>query len=202
MGNHTCSIDGCDRSSGTKTICPTHYGRIRKHGVPDPYTDLKCQICGGPITMGPGRLRVTCEAADCKRAIQARRVRESRARKRADPQWKARQAETIRAWREANPAEWKRIARASTLRQAYGMSVDEYDALLASQGGRCAICEAPVADAAERRLHVDHDHACCPGKKSCGECVRGLLCKACNQGIGHFGDDPERLRKAIEYLSR
>ena len=202
MGNHTCTIDGCDRPSGTKTICATHRGRIKRYGVPEPYAELRCSVCSGPITMGPGGVRVVCDSMECRRARQNQRSRSHRAAQRADPAWRARQAETIKAWREANPDEWKRIARASTLRQAYGMSVAEYDALLAAQGGRCAVCEAPVADAADRRLHVDHDHACCPGKKSCGKCVRGLLCKACNHGLGHFADDPERLRKAIEYLSR
>lgn len=202
MGNHTCSVDGCDRPSGTKTICPTHQGRIKTYGVPEPYADLRCKICGVPVTMGRGHRRATCGSDPCRKAHQAAQARAWRVKQRADPAWRARQAETIKAWREANPDEWKRIARASTLRQAYGMSVDEYDALLAAQGGRCAVCEAPVADAADRRLHVDHDHACCPGKKSCGKCIRGLLCKACNQGLGHFADDLERLRKAIEYLSR
>jgi hypothetical protein len=49
-------------------------------------------------------------------------------------------------------------------------------------------------------LAVDHNHGCCPGEKSCGKCVRGLLCDNCNQAIGKFRDDPELLLKAAEYL--
>jgi len=81
----------------------------------------------------------------------------------------------------------------------YGVTVEQYDALLAAQGGGCAICGSK--DPRGRgRFHVDHDHSCCPGQKSCGQCVRGLLCGGCNPGLGAFGDDPERLIAAAAYL--
>lgn len=48
---------------------------------------------------------------------------------------------------------------------------------------------------------VDHDHTCCPGKRSCGRCVRGLLCNRCNRALGQFGDDIETLRRAVAYLA-
>lgn len=69
--------------------------------------------------------------------------------------------------------------------------------LLAQQNGKCAICgDVPGV----RRLAVDHDHACCPGRKSCGKCVRGLLCGRCNTGLGMFKDSPDRLLAAKSYL--
>jgi hypothetical protein len=49
-------------------------------------------------------------------------------------------------------------------------------------------------------FHVDHDHACCPGTRSCGKCIRGMLCNRCNTGLGMFLDDPNRLRHAASYL--
>ena len=83
------------------------------------------------------------------------------------------------------------------LRGRFGMTKPEYDAMLAKQNGVCAICgEAPrdvdPRSGKKRRLAVDHDHA--TGNN------RGLLCRACNVGIGHFHDDIQRMRAAIAYL--
>lgn len=72
----------------------------------------------------------------------------------------------------------------------YGITVADYERLLTEQGGGCAICDIAIDN--ERRLAIDHDHIT-------GE-VRGLLCRACNQGLGQFGDDPERLERAGMYL--
>lgn len=49
-------------------------------------------------------------------------------------------------------------------------------------------------------LHLDHDHACCPGSKSCGGCVRGWLCRRCNTVLGLVGDSPETLQGLVSYL--
>ncbi len=93
---------------------------------------------------------------------------------------------------EADPT----YVRRRHLRVRYGLSLEAYDSLLAEQGGRCAIC----GTAPEGVLYVDHDHECCPGIKTCGECIRGLLCDACNRGLGYFRDNHERLQSAINYL--
>lgn len=80
--------------------------------------------------------------------------------------------------------------------RTYNISLDKWRQMVSEQGGACAIC----GDSA-RTLHVDHDHACCPGQRSCGKCVRKLLCGPCNRGIGLFKDSPEILAKAAEYLA-
>lgn len=86
-----------------------------------------------------------------------------------------------------------------TLREEYGLTSTQFDALLASQGGGCAVCKTP--DPGGRGTwHIDHDHTCCPGKRSCGACIRGILCSGCNIGLGHFGDDADRLMQAAAYL--
>lgn len=71
----------------------------------------------------------------------------------------------------------------------YGITREEYFALKEAQHGCCAICGR---EPKTRRLAVDHDHA--TGK------VRGLLCAACNMGLGAYRDDIAMLRRAIAYL--
>jgi hypothetical protein len=82
------------------------------------------------------------------------------------------------------------FAYAKSLKYNYGLTVEEYQAKLATQGGRCAVCnEEP-----DRRLHVDHNH-------STGA-VRDLLCEWCNHAIGKAKDNPARLRAMADYLER
>jgi hypothetical protein len=84
----------------------------------------------------------------------------------------------------------------------FNLSVERYREILDAQDGKCAICgtDSPT-DIRTDRFHVDHDHACCPGRKSCGKCVRGLLCHACNTALGNFKDSPDRLLSALAYLA-
>lgn len=73
----------------------------------------------------------------------------------------------------------------------------DVEVMLAEQGGRCAICR----EAFGLSFAVDHDHACCPGKRSCGACVRGLLCVACNGSVGVLEHRPAGwLSSAADYL--
>lgn len=89
------------------------------------------------------------------------------------------------------------VQRRTRLEKVYGITHEQYDAMLGAQGGGCAICGRGPNGAS---LAIDHDHTCCPGAGSCGGCIRGLLCGNCNRGIGHLGDDAQRLRMAITYL--
>ncbi|MGW2207160.1 endonuclease VII domain-containing protein [Streptomyces sp. NPDC001774] len=87
-------------------------------------------------------------------------------------------------------------AHAKRVLRTYGL--DDYPALHAFQGGRCAICRR--ATGASKQLAVDHDHSCCPGPNSCGQCIRGLLCSICNRLLGHGRDDPQFFKRVIAYL--
>ena len=60
---------------------------------------------------------------------------------------------------------------------AHGLPRIVRDWMYESQDRACAGCRTPRADV---DLEVDHDHQCCPGTRSCGRCVRGLLCRSCN----------------------
>ena len=82
---------------------------------------------------------------------------------------------------------------AKYLQRLYGLSKDDYAAMLARQGGVCAICgRSPAVQ--RRRLGVDHDHR--TGR------IRGLLCSGCNAGIAGLREDPEIFAAALRYLSR
>ena len=81
----------------------------------------------------------------------------------------------------------------------YGVTPAQLGEMLDAQRGLCAGCSEPIAG---DTLHVDHDHSCCPGQRTCGDCVRGLLCKRCNFALGWIKDDPAVLRALADYLER
>lgn len=89
---------------------------------------------------------------------------------------------------------------ARNLKAKYKMTLDQFNAMFAAQGSQCLLCKTPESE----RWCVDHDHNCCPTKggyiKTCGECVRGILCNDCNLGLGNFKDNPDALLEAYAYL--
>ena len=80
------------------------------------------------------------------------------------------------------------------MRKNYGIGFFEYDAMFEKQNGLCAICDAPPPNHHKKRLNIDHCHT--SGR------IRGLLCDACNRGIGLLKDSPDLMLKAISYLAR
>lgn len=85
----------------------------------------------------------------------------------------------------------------------FGITEEQYQAILAAQGGGCYICRMKPG---KKRLAVDHDHKLAelhdhPKDKGCPVCVRGLLCRNCNRNIlGRLKDDPEALERGAFYL--
>jgi len=161
--------------------------------------EKRCKRCGEVKSTddfyknpsGSDRLR-----PECKRCTAARRaawyadnVATEKARVK---QWQQANAERVNAAsreRRRSP-EAKRAQRDGHLRRKYGITVEQYDAMLAAQGGVCAICgREPNPNIS---LHVDHDHET--------GALRGLTCFRCNQAMGAFGEDPRLLRAAADYL--
>lgn len=90
-------------------------------------------------------------------------------------------------------AKAKKRAHDRMVRNTYGITESEYEAILCAQGGVCAICGR--AKGISKALAVDHDHMLGGGRQA----VRGLLCTTCNHVvIGRYG--PEALQRAIDYL--
>ena len=123
----------------------------------------------------------------------------------ATKDWQARNPEKVKAngsnWRAANPDKMKEHQLKYQVSR-YNLTVEQYEEMLAAQGGCCAIC-GKDEPGGTGRWHIDHDHECCDGRKrSCGKCVRGLLCSSCNLGLGRFEDNENLLQRAAAYLVR
>jgi hypothetical protein len=133
---------------------------------------------------------------DCKSCFRARA-------KERYPKVREQEIQRVQRWRTENrerylttqrrnkqSPEGRRRERTSYLKRKYGITPERYDELLAEQGGVCAICgREPRPDIS---LHVDHDHET--------GAIRGLLCFCCNNALGDFEDDYERLAAAVRYL--
>lgn len=110
--------------------------------------------------------------------------------------WRAANPDKVAAYarksREAAADKPKKTPRRRGFKQdvlvgKYGITTEDRARMLDVQGGNCAICEDPMD-----RPNIDHCHA--SGK------VRGLLCRHCNLGLGHFKDNADRLYRAAAYL--
>ena len=135
---------------------------------------------------------------DCKACFKARaKARYPQVREQAIARAKQWRVDNIDRYREnqrrmrATP-QAKRKSREYHLGRTFGLTIEEYEAMLAAQGGVCAICERPPR--ADISLHVDHDHDT--------GAVRGLVCFRCNNALGDFNDDPSLVARAAAYLHR
>lgn len=183
----TCSFDGCRYITRSKSLglCSGH---------------LAQHLAG--IALRPVKQRVPCETRDsegrkwcfgCDTWLPADRYSRSSGKKDGlQPRCKS-CAKAIYGHVHAE-------VRSANRKSKYGLSAEAFQDLLDKQNGRCAICLTD--DSGLRFWAVDHDHTCCSGKTSCGNCVRGILCGQCNVGLGSFRDDASRLRRAAEYLLR
>lgn len=145
---------------------------------------------------------------------------------RAKPENKAKQSERMSIWREENAGHIKKyksawqeensahIANYSKQYMAeylirddvklsiwkrglwknYRMTVEEFNVMWSEQSGKCAICHVDLSPRGREKSSacVDHNHET--------GAVRGLLCRACNHGIGQLCDDTKILQSAISYL--
>jgi hypothetical protein len=78
------------------------------------------------------------------------------------------------------------------IKKAYGLSLEQWDELHASQDFRCAICSSEVSGG--KGWHTDHCHTT--------KIVRGILCMRCNSMLGYAKDKPKVLRAGAKYLER
>ena len=77
----------------------------------------------------------------------------------------------------------------------YGITLEQWTKILTEQGNSCKICYRD-----SKRFVVDHDHTCCPGRNTCGNCIRGIICENCNRALGLVSDSTTILNNMIRYL--
>ncbi len=188
----TCTIDECNKPHEARGWCVNHYAKWRRHGDPlgvSPYNTpppkgyARCRNCGlKPIDKfyTDASRRGTHTSSECMDCFSERRKKLPSNR------------ETLT----------KRYRRGNLARK--GMNEQSYCELLESQNGVCAICLRPerrIRNGKIQRLAIDHNNLCCPADKSCDKCIRGLLCEACNMGIGKLEHNVESMNRAISYLN-
>lgn len=171
----TCSFDGCTKSVHSRGRCATHYRQLRK----------------------------TEGAIHKRRSPGAAIARDALGRKQCIGcgEWRAESEYGVGHERYSDRLQSRcKMCTSDRHRlRKYGLTGSQVDDIIANQGGRCPICSKTIS---RDQCHIDHDHACCAGGNSCGECVRGILCGNCNSGLGLFNDDMESIARALEYLQK
>lgn len=140
----------------------------------------------------------TCPQCQTDKPLTEFHVRKSRGGQPAS-RCKSCSREAQRTWRSKQTDYDKRRyqavkveTRERHLVRKYGVTLADYDAMLAAQGGKCAVCLTTPETQRYGVFHVDHCHT--------SGAVRGLLCRGCNNILGVVNDDPAALARAIAYL--
>ena len=121
------------------------------------------------------------EERRCSRCLRWLRLEAFRTRGGTEGSYRSHCRECLKIRERNRPP---RDERKRSLQRNYGLTVEWYEKTLAAQGGGCAICGRLDPCSRAGVFEVDHDHRCCPGPRSCGRCVRGLLCRHCNGKLG------------------
>ena len=189
-----CEIEGCHRRPWARSFCQSHYGTLSRANDPR------------WVANAPDRTRKPCAFDECIRVAECggyckAHYQQSRNRKKGMRPLPNGICVVCGAEYEGDP---RRIYCDDCQRfrgNKKSMNRIAYETLLAAQGGRCAICDSPTPTG-RGGFHIDHDHSCCPGSKTCGQCNRGLLCSKCNTGLGQFGDNVKTLQAAAAYINQ
>lgn len=175
----------------------------RKSYIPHPRVLL--QFCKNGHDMAiVGRINHMCEV--CRRDYEKQYAKDNEEKIKAYKEvYLKEHKEEIKEQRkkyvEANREKVTKYLRVWHLKKCYKLTLEQYNKILESQDFRCLGCLLSVEELG-RPLTVDHDHNCCPGAKSCGKCIRGLLCSSCNVALGRLKDNVQTLKRLIKYLTK
>ena len=163
----------------------------------NPAAVKRCRECGKSKSLSEYRDKpnskdgIDTRCISCEGEYQARYYEENAAATK----------ERVARWRLENPDKYASLRgrfnsgdakKVHRLKSEYGLSLDQYAEMLDRAGGACEICGRDPYEVSSHGPCIDHCHE--------SSKVRGILCYSCNVAIGHFRDDSNVLRKAIEYL--
>lgn len=182
-----CPNCGKDSDDGF-VYCSSCRQEAEKKYMKNVYPDgtKKCVDCGNKISIKSKRTSIRC--LSCQRKHNNEWARNYYA---THPDKRAKVAAYYKERYRKNKEKSRKNERAARIMRLYGISDIEYDSILASQEGKCAICGSPIGNI--KKAFIDHNHITNE--------IRGLLCPKCNFGLGNFNDDIEILTRAIAYLS-
>lgn len=187
-GSLVCSFDSCGLPQNAKGLCVSHYAQ---------------QNAGRPLTAlySTQRKRGTLALRDALGRKECAGCKEWHDPSDFGPSQKNTDGlrSDCRFCRQASyAANRDKIIEARVLRH-FNITIAERDRMLDQQGGVCATCKTD--EPGVKGWVIDHDHACCPESgRSCGECVRGILCSRCNLTLGLLNDDLAILDSMKHYL--
>lgn len=191
----SCEVEGCEKPYYAKGYCNPHWQQQRAGKEPG---YLWRQEKFGPI----------CTLEDCERDhwLMGLCVTHYKRKTAGIENWNGSIADWIPNFGECTVPSCSELQFSKTmckshyrLKRKFKLSDERIAELYANPV--CQICGTP--EGSDSRMHsVDHDHSCCPPNSGCEKCVRGLLCGACNKGLGFFRDNATVLESAIKYLTR
>lgn len=142
-------------------------------------------LCGTPLGLKIHHAKHELACEPCKRTLGGTNKRWSKMAANP-PDHGSLQAYRLHQRNEEKPCipccdMWNLYARSVR----YDVSIDGVLLLVTLFDGLCWACKIGPAE------HVDHNHDCCDSQKSCGKCVRGVLCKNCNHLEGRLAHWPK-----------
>lgn len=186
-----CSVDGCEDRHSAHGLCAKHNEKRRRdtfsglcsfEGCVAKVGDLKSGLCGGHRQqMRRGEeLRAINRILICEICLKEY----PRGRGGGGP----------RRWCPDHRTLGKRL-------KTHNMDIVRITDMMLDQDFKCLICKDELGLNVE--LAIDHDHKCCdyPNGRSCGRCVRGLLCRHCNAAFGQMREDPKRIHQLWLYAT-
>lgn len=176
-----CEGVNCDRDAVSRGFCDKHYRRLLKHGNPE-YVAT--------------HIPSWCYAEGCDRFSKSKGLCDKHYRrliKHGDPNWEPPSMSSICSAADCNR---KKVAKGfcSKHYEQNKQGVDFYSAsrVKESWSGVCDVCKTNVPSGPKKSWCLDHDHKT--------GLARGILCAACNIGLGMFKDDVDILDGAMKYL--